>query len=135
MTHIPQMTWNIDKQIAAARGIELDALLCELHVAIGGSCVMRGYSPNDADFFIYQHKSTVPPNFERFFGLLVDHGYSDWEWRDHSKYGDEKVVWTARYKGHRADFIFLCPTPTPLVIHQWLIQHGLTQANQQTLPS
>ncbi len=71
------MLYTTDLLLAIAR--ELEPKVAEIggHVAIGGSCVYRGYSKKDMDIMLYPHKKESPLVHLTVWNLLVSLGWED----------------------------------------------------------
>ena len=71
------MIYTTDILLAIAR--EFEPKIAELggHVAIGGSCVYRGYSTKDMDLMFYPHKKENPLNKQAVINLLYALGWAE----------------------------------------------------------
>lgn len=93
--------------VEIARKLEPEASKWGLHIAIGGSCVYRGWSEKDIDVFIYPHNRQVVIDRQQIAIWLSTLGYDFREPDKCSTKIADVYVTTCRTTGRRVDFFFL----------------------------
>ena len=71
------MIYTTDILLAIARELEPEIVKRGGHVAIGGSCVYRGYSTKDMDMMFYPHKKEAPLDRGEVVSLLHNLGWTE----------------------------------------------------------
>jgi hypothetical protein len=71
------MIYTTDILLAIAREMEPAVAPLGAHVAIGGSCVYRGYSTKDMDLMVYPRKKEIPVDKNKLLDLLLSLGWSE----------------------------------------------------------
>jgi hypothetical protein len=101
------MMWNLQEGIEAVRKVEPVAIECGYHSALGGSVLHSGESDKDLDIFLYVRKSKEGADRSQVIERLRDAGFTDWDERNHDRYGDLKIVYSVQFDGKRIDFFFI----------------------------
>ncbi len=84
-----------------------------MHLAIGGSCVYRGFSSKDMDVFIYPHSRETVMDKHSIKRLLAECGYvyvpktTNPEEIATSTFVPDVLVTKHKYTGQRVDWFFL----------------------------
>ena len=77
------------------------------HVALGGSCLHKGYSDKDVDLIVLPHNTSNSPTLALIVAEIENFIKGSLENRDHTHYQDDKLVMCGTYNGVRIDFFFL----------------------------
>jgi len=89
------MRVDIQTAINIAREVETFVSNHGWHVALGGGVMKRGFSENDMDLIVFPHKTREEyPAPDVLVKRLCEAGVlGDPKFRDHSAYGDDKIVY------------------------------------------
>ena len=99
--------WVFDDAVELARNIEL-ALSPRYHAALTGSCLFRGSSTKDVDIIVYPHSTSARMLPEDVLKLLEEKlEIRGAKRRDHTEYGDDKLVFSTWLNNRRVDIFFL----------------------------
>lgn len=72
----PSPIWNLNKAANFCQWLEKLMLPLGLHVAVGGSVLMKGESSKDLDVFLYPHRRDKRPSAAVVFQKLLDLGFT-----------------------------------------------------------
>lgn len=105
------MLWTWRQGLELCRAVEAKLAPLGAHVALGGGCMVKGYSEKDLDIFVYPHLLTSSKErIDRYVVALQEMGFENLfpvSWSPLKNTGDQKDVWSAMYKGKRVDIFFL----------------------------
>jgi len=80
-----------------------------MSVSLGGSVIHKGHSNNDIDLIVFNLKTSIKPNHEKFIkDILSEYAINMLGCVDHSGFGDEKLVYKFKTtEGIRIDILFV----------------------------
>ena len=98
--------WNLSQAIELARKINAVLYKDFYHVALGGSCLIKGQSTKDCDIFVYPHSTQKQKDHDLLLGrLFVELGIKTIQLRKHEY--DGKEVWHCELDSKRIDIFFV----------------------------
>lgn len=105
------MLWTWRQGLELCRAVEAKLAPLGAHVALGGGCMVKGWSEKDLDIFVYPHLLTSSKErIDRYVVALREMGFTNFQnrgWSHTNTTGDRKDVRSAVYKGKRVDIFFL----------------------------
>lgn len=99
--------WELSEGVALAKKLEKALESCGYHVALGGGVLAKDGIRKDLDLFIYPHKAPDTFGGGWLWEALSSCGITHNQYRDHSNYGDAKVVHQCKYRDGRTIDLFL----------------------------
>lgn len=99
--------WDIVKAIERLRVWETFAAQHGLHLGICGGVLHRGHSDKDLDVTVFPLGTNRAKSWRGLVSALETIGFSNFQERNHEKYGDEKTVIRSEYLGVRVDWFLL----------------------------
>lgn len=80
-----------------------------MSIALGGSVSQGRWSDNDLDLIVFNLKTSIKPDHISFINELVNNlNFKIWGVVDHSKLGDEKLVYKLKTQDNkRVDLLFV----------------------------
>lgn len=104
--------WTLEEGQRFCSWLEKNLEPLGIHVALGGSVLVKGGSSKDIDVFLYPHDARKPPTAGRVFDMLLLLGFTYTRTRENSTpscpEGDKDVYVMFTKKGkRRVDFFFL----------------------------
>ena len=108
---ISSFVWTVEEGLELCRKVEAKLAPLGAHAALGGGCMVKGYSHKDLDLFIYPHLlSEKKESVTKYIHALEYLGFENLfpvSWSPLKNTGDQKDVWSATWKGKRVDLFFL----------------------------